>query len=866
MPTAATHHRPAVVTRRSSSHSRSSSTSSLGKKGGTFGGGLGMTTGGPSSDAGSMAPPKLRKKSTSDGPSFHPTHHPSSNHVRLTSHRSETHIPRLGALQRTPSTTTIIDDSTGTSAPARHHSGLMDASVIKKSSSREAVPGDEEGWESNSDDGAAAGGHEIKKTTSSSSSKVVGGGRARSSSTSSRKVSNDGAHHPSGPTPVQRGAADRKAAGALAMFRIHSSSSDLLSTQTNGTSPKRQSFIVPSSSSNGPPLPLSRDQEEGGLPTPPVTSSPAPSSPDPDKEEEDKEIDPIPTPTSRRPTVRPAASSSSLSAQLLRHASDTNSNGLHHSVTSPSPASAANRAAAPSTVAASTLASIPQQKDLSSPPRKVYSDVHLANQGSDRSSSSTDLPSIHPRRPRTTSGHFDIHAPTPQINPPAQLLTTQADLHPISPVIPAADPHPSPPSSVDTATIVGADEPQQQHPEGDSYAFPTTQSPTSNNASADLPHHRQPSFPSIRGTRPPPLRTASSRSSLNSFTGASRNFAPRRLVSVTSNGPTTAPPQLSSDYASANPPVDPRSGWPVSRSPEVDTQSLRASTGGGGGGGTGDAMGHLRKASFSSLRGGTSPYGKTGSDLRDGRDRTTSMASLRSVESGGGGAYDTDSRSGGGRFGGAPSAMASLRSSTDIPSEFNDQPRQRSRLTSSSSSTSLAEGLKRSILGGLQGAAAQFLPTPLASSSSSNRNPPNSSPSYGQHPQRSASMFSSPAPPSSSAASSTGSISTLNPNFSSNNQQPTSNAGLVSHFQREQPSSLSNSEMNWNREDGRASLHPSPFLENHRALLKGMATATKGGGGGKAGGAKNGKGEVVGVGGAEATPMGLSVRRCLALR
>lgn len=67
MPTAATHHRPAVVTRRSSSHSRSSSTSSLGKKGGTFGGGLGMTTGGPSSDAGSMAPPKLRKKSTSDG-------------------------------------------------------------------------------------------------------------------------------------------------------------------------------------------------------------------------------------------------------------------------------------------------------------------------------------------------------------------------------------------------------------------------------------------------------------------------------------------------------------------------------------------------------------------------------------------------------------------------------------------------------------------------------------------------------------------------------------------------------------------------------------------------------------------------------
>jgi len=739
--------------------------------------------------------------------------------------------------------------------------------------SREAVPGDEEGWESNSDDGA--GGHDIKKT--SSTSKVAGGGgggRARSSSTSSRKVSNnDGAHHPPGPTPVQRGAADRKAAGAMAMFRIHSSSSDLLQTQTNGVSPKRQSFVVPSSSSNGPPLPLSREHEEGGgLPTPPITSSPPPSSPDPEEEAE-AEVDPIPTPTSRRQTIRPASSSSSLSAQLLRHASVTNANGLHHSITSPSPASVTNRAAAPSTTAASTLASIPQQRDHS-PPRKVYSDVQLANQGSDRSSSSNDL-SIHPRRQRTTSGHFNIHAPSPQINPPAQLLTTQPNLHPTPPV-PAADPHPSPPSSVDTATIVGADEPQQHHHEGDSYAFPTTVSPASNgHTSAHLPHHQQPSFPSIRGPRPPPLRTASSRSSLNSFTGASRNFAPRRLVSVTSNGPTTAPPQLSSDYASANPPVDPRSGWPVSASPETDTQSLRAVRPGVGGGEGDDAMGHLRKASFSSLRGGASPYGKMGNDLREGRDRTTSMASLRSAE----GAYDTDSRSGGGRFGGAASAMASLRSSTDIPSEFTSNPRPhgRSRLTSSSSSTSLAEGLKRSIIGGLAGAAAQFLPSP------SSNQPPNSSPTYGHHPQRAVSMFSTqPPPPSASSSSSTtnGSISTLHPNFSTSNlnpYQPPTNVALVSHFQREQPSSLSNSETNWEREERRGggegggggerrtSLHPSPFLENHRALLKGMATSTKGGGGGKAGGGRHGKGGGE-VGGAAATPMGLSVRRCLALR
>ena len=234
--------------------------------------------------------------------------------------------------------------------------------------------------------------------------------------------------------------------------------------------------------------------------------------------------------------------------------------------------------------------------------------------------------------------------------------------------------------------------------------------------------------------------------------------------------------------------------------------------------------------------------------------------------------------------------MASLRSSTDIPSDFTGSDHQqrlnggRARLPSSSSSTSLAEGLKRSIIGGLAGAAAQFLPA--STSSSSSNNPPNSSPSYGHHPQRAVSMFSSssqPAPLSSSSttSSSNGSLSTLHPNFSnlnSNPYQPPSNAGLVSHFQREQPSSLSNSETDWEREERRsgggggegggerrASLHPSPFLENHRALLKGMATSTKGGGGGKAGGGRNGKGGGE-VGGAAATPMGLSVRRCLALR
>lgn len=55
--------------------------------------------------------------------SIHSNHSSHAHHYpRITSHRSETHIPRLGALQRTTSKTTIIDEpvSPGRSAPAKH--------------------------------------------------------------------------------------------------------------------------------------------------------------------------------------------------------------------------------------------------------------------------------------------------------------------------------------------------------------------------------------------------------------------------------------------------------------------------------------------------------------------------------------------------------------------------------------------------------------------------------------------------------------------------------------------------------------------------------------------------------------------------
>ena len=292
--------------------------------------------------------------------------------------------------------------------------------------------------------------------------------------------------------------------------------------------------------------------------------------------------DTAPTPVPRRAVVRPAASSSSLSAQLLRYASTTDANGLHSSVTLPSPATAANRAkaaAAASTATASASAAPRHPSPHQAPPRKSNSAIQLVRTNSDRSNASTNssnqASTQGKHRRNFSGGALTALQPAPSVAPTPQVLTSQPNLHPEESHIPAADPHPSPPSSVDTATIVGADEHLNENRPFDFPVLAATPQDTSS-TSASLPHHSPtasvasttthgngPQHPSIRGVRPPQLRTASSRSSLNSFTG--RNFAPRRLVSVSSNGPTTAPPQLSADWATANPPNEAQ----LSTSPEI---------------------------------------------------------------------------------------------------------------------------------------------------------------------------------------------------------------------------------------------------------------------------------------------------------
>lgn len=682
---------------------------------------------------------------------------------------------------------------------------------------------DDEDWESNSDDNKAEGQSGQKETTFDDAAagsaapstaapvgrQTVGAGRRRRSSRRSqpnsrepsipRERSSEGPRHRRPSSGAHEDQQKGNAAGGNkpeGMFRVHSSSSDVVPQ----SAPKVQTdFIVPSTSFSGRNSAMQK-KTQGGR-----------------SEEAESEAGP-PTPE-LAPTISRddgsgggEGSSDHLEIGGGRRRSREGDAGVAHE----------RDLSSASTIIANDHyqrmerpCSLPPVAPSPPPPPPV-----AARASSPTPPSATNRPSRHHRDHSSGSIPLfrQISHPTPQ---PAQLDTR--DPHLESPQV----------SSNQAMTLMPSVRPSTPST-GASAAEPSIPSPSPALSVADrIRHQQQPS--------PPPLRTASSHSSMNSIR---RTPLPKRLVSFTTTVPTTAPPQLSSDG-----PID----WPASNSLTLTAVGVHML--GHDGSGDDRAFEHLRKSSFSSLRAPSGRYfgGQGGS----ARERTPSMASLQSFQ-------QRDARASGharsrttaasspstATNGGGVSALASLRESAYHPfsgsSSATSTDAQRRKVPSSPSTFNLSS-FRDSLAGGLTSAglpsiAHAVAATPAGSAAASPTTPSVLSP---LNPLASVSSGNSTLSPSAGPANGTYPTGGANSSrayadrlYSLSSKAPT--ASLVSHFL----ASPADEDFEDGDEDG-AGMGYGEFGvaaamegEPHRALLRALPRE-----------------------GPEGTPFGMSIRR-----
>jgi hypothetical protein len=437
-------------------------------------------------------------------------------------------------------------------------------------------------------------------------------------------------------------------------------------------------------------------------------------------------------------------------------------------------------------------------------------------------------PAETPLPPSNQSSKPSSAEPSPEPSRPPSRRPSNAS-NTLPPIMQAPSPPPSPllPEVRTTSTDETFEQPTRDprksaarhhssiSTEPTAYPFPSTSQtpppPTVVNGSS-LSLHRESSIscssarddePRRSSTQyqPPTLRQTPSTSSLRSVRSNHTNttqttsrtsrpsnlpFLPRRLATLSGAPPgRTAPPQLSSDSARGEA-SSTSSGWPISSSPVHSLLSARGEREGPGEGSTARRNGRASSpvASLSALGNGNGSLGGA-------RERTTSMASLRSVASGRG------------------TGDASSSSPTGGDVGQNGQRRRMISSSGSSRSLNLKEGFRRSVIGGIveavgsslgfdeggeegpAGPSARSATDRLASSTTHSHLTPNShryeATSQSQHTHHSDTY------PSPHHAT----------HLTSHFIRPTSSA--YHQFSRQAPS-----------------LHPSPFFREHLSVLKDM--------------------------------------------
>ncbi|CED83102.1 hypothetical protein [Phaffia rhodozyma] len=711
---------------------------------------------------------------------------------RISSHRSDGHLPRLGALQRTHSKTTIIDDE----RPNAASENLVDAGGRgyqdqgKENSKDGSVAGEEEGWVSNSDNERATASEEddpssrpsrhrpsnvFRKNSSAStirrrSSTSIHQTAVSSSSTNlqdlnskdqlSSQPSQDSQHvqHPPNAQP-SRDLSPRKKPN---MFRIHSSSSDV----TQNAKPSAPSSSIaqvgfttkPSEAEDLPPQ-QSLPKHQNGF---------------------------SPSPRSRQSALPPLTSAAT--EPTLRHAQHPHArpsaNARVHLFPSPRRSPATPLPSPPLTADSFHSGTSPERDSgpTSTTTQTVHHQANLSDQTNGAIASSPLVSNLredsHPRSRLGLKKDKEIEQPSPAQNDESQLFVFN---------------------------------PVQATPSADSHSRQQSQGP---------PHGRSSSHP---------LRTSSSRSSIRSLVNRPQ-LLPKRLVSLSSNIPAIAPPQLTNDSALADSPAN----WETS-SPAGSYISGQHHP---------DAMGSLRRTSVSSVRTATgSPsrffappgdpnqptWGSTDSTTRN-RDRTASSASIRSNSHsiyGPGGAG-----SAGGEFSNGASkargAMAALRSSTHLGTETGSASSSGGgigrRMVSSSSTQSLAEvasGVRKSLIDGLSSLTSNGsdrTPSPPSSSTISPNGGgglnPSSVSSAGRAQSRSA-----------TAPTYSRSNTSFLPSSSSGNSNSQFSLSCLTALRpvvREQTMFQDRPTSPPPGAPGGPHLHPSPFIEAHKSLWLGF--------------------------------------------